>query len=350
MKVLFLVFMLCPLSSWAQPKTEVHSNGVCSPAINGNVNTITVTCTGMSKETAADMVQLLNNILSRQLDPKKVYSQLDSISGTVADLNDTVSAVVNPLGNAPPEIVDKIRHLNQLRTDCFQFATQWSLSLMKGTSVGQAIPNATDAGSSAITAARVENDSQSSTKYATELGPRLIEWRSKIAPQMRLRLAQDWTVAKTSDQLQFICKNFSQLKRQYSVAAGADYALVKESQQLEQACQSLLVKWTYGPSLDPARLTAISQSASANVLTAQTEVINQQQVRQYNQTLLPRLTAAQDEILKLFPGDSRKNYTDVNDNQQMGVVCGDFGGLLVNYQMKLSQDLLKAKSQSRTRK
>ena len=54
----------------------------------------------MSKEKAEDMVRLMNRILSKQLDPKMVYSQLDKIQGALASIGD----VVNPLGKASAAI------------------------------------------------------------------------------------------------------------------------------------------------------------------------------------------------------------------------------------------------------
>ena len=83
MRTLFVVFLLCSSFSWAQSKTEVHSNGVCSPAIGGNVNTITVTCTGMDQATAKQMVSLLNALLAKEPDRKVVIARLDSIIETL---------------------------------------------------------------------------------------------------------------------------------------------------------------------------------------------------------------------------------------------------------------------------
>jgi len=345
MKNGFALIVVAPLCLLAQTKgNSVQVSGSCNTVATGSNNQITITCPGLSKERAEDMVRLMNSILSRQLDPKKVYSQLDQISGTVANLNDTVSAAVNPLADAPPEVTDRIRRFNQLRTDCNTYANQWSLALMK------APQTSTQPATAPVSPRSAEKDTQYSAEYATGLGPRLIAWRSKLTSQTRsLRSAQDWSVTKTPDQLQFICKGVAQLQRQYSASSAADYALVKESQELQQACQSLLVKWMFGENFVSSTSGSSAQSA-INVFTAGIEALNREQAAQYKQTLAPQLIAARDQMLKVIPMESKKDYSAVSDNTQIGAVCGDFSGLVVNYQMKVGQDLLKVKVQSRNKK
>src|SRR5580658_1572118 len=119
MKPSIFLIMILPVSSLAQVRSgNAETTGSCSPAVTGNSNQITVTCNGLSKEKADDMVRLMNSILSRQLDPKKVYGELDQIYGKVSDMNDTINAAINPLANAPPEVVERLTKGQRLATEC----------------------------------------------------------------------------------------------------------------------------------------------------------------------------------------------------------------------------------------
>ncbi len=70
MKAAVALLMALAIHCWAQSKTgEAKTGGSCSPAVTGTVTTMTINCTGMSKERAEEMVRLMNTILSKQIDP-----------------------------------------------------------------------------------------------------------------------------------------------------------------------------------------------------------------------------------------------------------------------------------------
>ena len=58
---------------------EQHSAGACSPPIASNSGTITIQCSGLSKEVSDQIIQILNKILSSQADQKEVLKQLSAL-------------------------------------------------------------------------------------------------------------------------------------------------------------------------------------------------------------------------------------------------------------------------------
>ena len=75
-----LLLLLVPVGCLPQTNTgKAETRGSCSPANTGNVGQITINCSGMSKEQAQKMVEILNKILANQLDPTQVMSKLDEI-------------------------------------------------------------------------------------------------------------------------------------------------------------------------------------------------------------------------------------------------------------------------------
>jgi hypothetical protein len=75
-----LLLLLVPVGCLPQTNTgKAETRGSCSPANTGNVGQITINCSGMSKEQAQKMVEIMNKILANQLDPTQVMSKLDEI-------------------------------------------------------------------------------------------------------------------------------------------------------------------------------------------------------------------------------------------------------------------------------
>jgi len=72
--------MTSPVLADSDANLEQHSAGACSPPIANNSGTITIQCSGLSKEVSDQIIQILNKILSSQLDQKAVLKQLDDLS------------------------------------------------------------------------------------------------------------------------------------------------------------------------------------------------------------------------------------------------------------------------------
>jgi len=74
-----LALFLCAVPLDAQMSGAADTSGKCSPAVTGNNNQFTINCPGMSKEQGQNMLDILNTILAKELDPKKVMTKLDEI-------------------------------------------------------------------------------------------------------------------------------------------------------------------------------------------------------------------------------------------------------------------------------
>jgi hypothetical protein len=64
-----------------------HSEGACSPIIGTNQGTVTIECSGMSKEVGDQMLTLLNKILSSQVDQQIILKRLGDLSRAYETLN-----------------------------------------------------------------------------------------------------------------------------------------------------------------------------------------------------------------------------------------------------------------------
>jgi hypothetical protein len=76
--VSLVLFNRMPLR--AQTATgNAETKGVCSPAISGNSNQVTIKCDGIRASDAKKMTALLNKILANEIDPGEVTSKLDEL-------------------------------------------------------------------------------------------------------------------------------------------------------------------------------------------------------------------------------------------------------------------------------
>jgi hypothetical protein len=75
------LLVLFAIPCWSQTPTTGNANttGHCSPAVTGNSNQFTINCQGIGKEQGQKMLDILNKILTNQLDPKAVMAKLDEI-------------------------------------------------------------------------------------------------------------------------------------------------------------------------------------------------------------------------------------------------------------------------------
>ena len=176
MKVFAIVLAAFPIVCWPQTKTgEANTKAACSPAVTGNVTTLTINCTGMSKEKAEDMVRLMNRILSKQLDPKMVYSQLDKIQGALASIGD----VVNPLGKASAADIALVDESQRLINSCNDFVQSWTLEVSK---------RQKSAASPAASSSQVATDLQENRAKIDE--SKAAEFQQRLASQIRSLAAQ----------------------------------------------------------------------------------------------------------------------------------------------------------------
>jgi ABC-type transporter Mla subunit MlaD len=125
MKIIGIGFILLCATVGAQTQASHPSattSGNCSPALNGNNNQVSITCTGISAQKANDLIKVMNQILARQLDLKQVNDQLAQLHSDVENL----SGALNPLDAASPEQVDLWQKAEQTISDCNAFGSQWN--------------------------------------------------------------------------------------------------------------------------------------------------------------------------------------------------------------------------------
>ena len=74
------------------------TSGPCSPAVSGINNRITIECEGITKEQADQLLELLNKVASKQLDPKQVADRLEDISARLtAEIDRVILALTGRL-------------------------------------------------------------------------------------------------------------------------------------------------------------------------------------------------------------------------------------------------------------
>jgi hypothetical protein len=220
MKLCSLATILLPVLSCGQALTgNAHTSGSCSPAITGNSNQITVTCTGLSKEKADDMVRLMNSIMARQLDPKKVYAQLDEIYGAVNNINNTITSAIDPLANAPSDVAARVKRLDHLQADCFALMQPdpTTLNLQDAAAAKDDLINGrTGPGSSYAKMMATMNGSNNAkiADYKQNLAPKLVAARDELLQLMPDKPKRDYSAA-SPPQLVAICSDFAQLTTAY---------------------------------------------------------------------------------------------------------------------------------------
>ncbi len=127
--VIFILFGMS--AAWCQTNTgNAQASGSCSPAVTGSNNHFTLSCGGISKEKAEELVRLMNGILSRQIDPKAIYSQLDQIQ---KEINSIRSAFADPLAETPKAEQDLWHQAHQMQMQCSQVVDQWNQAKLQAT-------------------------------------------------------------------------------------------------------------------------------------------------------------------------------------------------------------------------
>jgi hypothetical protein len=77
------------LLALAGPASAQNTNltaGTCSPIVTQNRGPVTIECSGVSEQMQRQLVEVLNSILQKQLDPAAVMSKLDEIAKGMGDL------------------------------------------------------------------------------------------------------------------------------------------------------------------------------------------------------------------------------------------------------------------------
>jgi hypothetical protein len=82
--VTFLFSLLLSLPAIAQQSNS--TSGQCSPIAPNNSGSVTINCSGLSREQGADLLRIVNRILANQIDLKVFSGKLDEILLTLRKL------------------------------------------------------------------------------------------------------------------------------------------------------------------------------------------------------------------------------------------------------------------------
>lgn len=91
MKYAAILFALLTSTCWSQStaKTDNNTSGLCSPITTGNSNTYKIQC-NIDTERGREMLEIMNKILSNQLNADVVMAKLDEIQTDVRKLRSGV--------------------------------------------------------------------------------------------------------------------------------------------------------------------------------------------------------------------------------------------------------------------
>ena len=202
MKTILLGLLLCGTATIAQTNTGQSSSastrGNCSPALDGNNNQISITCTGLSAQKASDLIKVMNQILARQLDLKQVNDQLAQLHSAVENL----SGAINPLDGASSEQVDLWQKAEQVISDCNALGSQWNRL------------NSSDYHQDHMKQVGM----QESARYHDSLYPRAISIRDALLKQLerpQSEFAADYQQVSSPMQLSGVCGDLNSLRVAY---------------------------------------------------------------------------------------------------------------------------------------
>jgi hypothetical protein len=82
----FRLLMLLALVGPAAAQNTNSTTGTCSPIVSQNQGPVTIECAGVPEHLQRQLVEILNSILRKQLDPTAVMSKLDEIAKGMGDL------------------------------------------------------------------------------------------------------------------------------------------------------------------------------------------------------------------------------------------------------------------------
>lgn len=217
--ITIFVLLGAALASGQAAGEKAQTSGSCSPAVVGTNNHITMTCGGISKAKADELVRLMNGILERQIDPQAVYGLLDKIQ---KELDTFRSAFADPLAGTPPADIELLHHAQRLDKQCEDFISQsyqaknealldYTQKLAEWQKNPQSPrPDPPDTGTV---------DRERVASFGKEILPQLVAVREKLAAKAPgYTHTVSYSAVNNTLQEQAICQDFVILTGQYQVA------------------------------------------------------------------------------------------------------------------------------------
>lgn len=324
------IFLASASSAVCQTTSTAHTTGTCSPAIAGNNNQVSISCTGMSAAKANQMIALMNKILAERLDLSQVNSKLDEIHEELG----SVDAALNPFARATPEEQANLKEADALIYACSNFAQDWSTQKLEQGSTHE----------SGRPAARPGDDinQQKSEVFRQQYAPRLAALNNRLHAVMPSAPANpDFSHPSSAMEASSFGRQVYSLARQYQMQqqqAGRpfDTALVNAAQKAWTDCIAFSQEWNHVVMAElnssaPSRRPAPDQPAD-------------DEVAKYHSTLEPRLAAFRDKVGPQVPEfSSGRDYNAVETPMQLNSVCSDVLAIRNAYRQKVAGEGAKAR-------
>jgi hypothetical protein len=373
MRYLILVLFILPTQAWAQSKTgEATTKASCSAANTGTITTLTINCSGMSKEQAGDMVRLMNKILSREIDPKLVYNQLNKIQSSLSSIGDTI----NPLANAAPRDLSLLEDSQRLSLACSTFLQGWNFDATQRY-MALLAPRPAPL-SSPVAAAPVdwgeitiEVNRKRVKQFKTTLAEKVSAITSsaiKLIPEPNAGVAgQVMTQAEVSEQAahSHYDRQSEEIARMHykvdfdqvvgvtteiydayndpEIVPSPDPKMLRTLKSLRQELMSFSQDWqaSYTKAAYPNGVERVS-TTGGNPAAETLNVVNSERSAKYEQQLGPQLEEWRKTIVARDPAlRSSLSYGTVSSQIETGRVCSDILTLSALFRMKLIHDLHK---------
>jgi hypothetical protein len=291
------------------------------------VRLIFLSASGLSKEKVDDLAKLINGILTRQLDPKKVYGELDQIYATVNDLKATLHST--PLASASPEERKKLAIGQGMVNDCNSFGANWNLAIAHVAFESSGYRPTTRPPT--LEEVLLTNKKYQAM-YAT-LYPQLMKLRASIAAVFpNLTSKEDWRTVADPDQLRAVCKSVNALGTRYIEYLAARYGTKNTAQPMDMGCYSLADSWVAAQKQPHEALNPLDT-------LDQLDAAKKSHAAEYKRTLGPRLAMWRDAMVKEIPNMPVKDYGEVSDPSQLASVCLDVSRIASAYRNKIAEDL-----------
>jgi hypothetical protein len=336
MKFLIVLLTFLPFETWSQSRTgEAKTQTACSPAITGTVTTMTINCTGMSKERAEDMVRLMNRILSKQIDPKEVYKQLDQIQASLSGIGDAV----NPLAKASSSDLALINDSERLALSCSKFLQNWNVDFTKRQMAAVSTTQPTPASTRPATPVdwheiTIDVDRKWAAEFNATLANKISSTASLVLPQLatknklpqfRIRQLESPTAKRLSEYSNIVA-SVTIVFDNYNdpdVVAKPDPALLAKLKSLRQECMKFQQDWQADYNKTAGVNTATRSANPYNILDMKNS-FDKERSGEFEKTVAPALLAWRTKVLSRDPTlDTHVDYKNVTSALDASRVCSD---------------------------
>ncbi|MBB5329420.1 hypothetical protein [Tunturiibacter gelidoferens] len=350
--LIVLLAMLTGISLSQSPTGDASTKATCSAANTGTITTLTINCSAMSKERAEDMVRLMNRILSKQIDPKEVYKQLDQIQSSLVSIGDTL----NPLAKASPSQMALINDSQRLALSCSNFVQNWNIDFTKSQQAALSALQPLQRGQPSapidwneiiIQVDRKKADEYNktiATKIQRAASQVLAELPQKEATQYRsVRLLQISAVKRMADYSEIV-GGLTYIYDQYNdpdIVAKPNPVLLASLKSLRQECLKFQQDWQSEYNKTAGVGTQTQASVYSSPITLKNTFDTERSI-EFEKAVEPELIVWRTKVLSRDPSlNSHIDYKNVSSALDAGRICMDVMNTGNGYRAKVIDDLHK---------